>query len=1144
MHRNIIWALLLTLLVALPTARAAAADAATQCPVLIAPTVYQAPVIDGRIDEAAWLRADETRRFVLPSGKPAKRLTTARILRCADTLYIACRCELAPGQQPRAEYAQRDSDLYMDECIELFIDPNITLRAYYHFIVSAANVQRDEKGDTLGSPSYDVRWDAQWASATSVSDASWTVEMAIPLSVLGIEPGEPALLGLNLCRNDTTAPEGSCWAPTFGGYHSPDRFGVVSLPAAIGRQRIEMELGPVAEFSPGDNEQTIAVTNMSRKEQPLTGRAIVAAARGRAERPFAIGALAPGARVTPTIDVRIEHYGAGVIVLAAADEAGNVWAARKLRTSLNEMMYREYGYQLGGDDRLGLWWAEATNKVHREHPRPVTVQETVRLSAAANEFEAVQIVVKPSRTIDVTAEVTDFTGPGGTLPAQSFSLRRVEYVPVEIPTDVFGFIGDWPDPIVPLEGATHCEMGRNQPFWLLAHVPPGTPAGVYSGAVSFSDGELTQRVPVRLQLYDFELTPETHIRSAYGVSPPYGFLGVQTAEDKREVHDLYMQTCRDHRIAPYSPYAQHPLRIETHPPITRLSTGAMTVELPHAGENTWRLLYDGAQIATQKTSMTHFEKEGIGYQGTGVGWPYVNTIKSVTPVSISDSMRVYDVVAAHAGSAEAARAFELTFRFYIPAGDNWIALRLVKMVSTDPVDVEVRNYFNIPNTACAAKTIANGTGYAAWADEEFGFGMLCLDGAASGLSIKEGGQAVTVANGVEPFRIKQGDSHDGWGPLAVYFLSEDISAEGLAGRAEWLRAHIDPKRPEAYVPETAVALVESSRDDYTFTYDFTEFDKGMERYIDEFHFNAFNYPAMPQRIGNAERFTEDYKRLHKQMYGPVIEHLREKGWLEYAYAYWYDEPGEEDYPYVIEGMKLLAENCPGLTRLLTEQPEQPLYGSVDLWVPVLGNFRPADCAARQEAGDDVWWYVCCGPRAPYPNNFIDHPAINHRIRFWMADKYNIQGSLYWSTTYHGLSADRETGRNPWTEAMSYSGTGGTWGNGDGFLLYPACRVPSSRPVTAPPVDSLRFEMLRDGIEDFEYLWTLKQEVSRLEKLRGAADGTTRAAIDAALKQAGTALGAPDRLAQSPAVYTQDVLTLMAERQRVAEAIEACRAVGR
>ena len=85
---------------------------------------------------------------------------------------------------------------------------------------------------------------------------------------------------------------------------------------------------------------------------------------------------------------------------------------------------------------------------------------------------------------------------------------------------------------------------------------------------------------------------------------------------------------------------------------------------------------------------------------------------------------------------------------------------------------------------------------------------------------------------------------------------------------------------------------------------------------------------------------------------------------------------------------------------------------------------------------------------------------------------------------------------------------------------------------------------RDGIEDFEYLWTLKQEVSRLEKLRGAADGTTRAAIDAALKQAGTALGAPDRLAQSPAVYTQDVLTLMAERQRVAEAIEACRAVGR
>ncbi len=1144
MHRNLTCALLLTLLAALPCPRIIAAGAADECPVLIAPMVYEAPVIDGLIIEAAWTRPDETARFVLPTGKPARNTTTARILRSADTLYIACRCELAEGQQPRTEYLRRDSDVYMDECIELFIDPNITLRTYYHFVVSAANVQRDEKGDTLGSPSYNVHWDAEWKSATAVADGVWSVEMAIPLAALGLEAEQPALVGLNICRNDTTAPEGTCWAPTFGGYHSPDRFGVVSLPVTIGRQRIGMALGPFAEFSPGDNEQTIAVTNMSRKEQPLTGRAIVTAARGRAEHPFAIGALAPGARVTPTIDVPIEHYGVGAVVLATADGAGNVWAARKLRTSLSELMYREYGYQLGGDDRLGLWWAEATNKVHRDHPRPVTVQETVRLSAAANEFEAVQIVVKPSRTVDVTVTVGDFTGPGGTIPADSFSLRSVEYVPVEIATDSFGFVGDWPDPIVPLEGATHCEMGRNQPFWLLAHVPPGTPSGPYAGEVTLSDGSVSQRVPVRLHVYDFELTPETHIRTAYGVSPPYGFLGVESDEDKREVHDLYMQTCRDHRISPYSPYAQHPLRIEMHPPITRLSTGAMTVELPHAGENTWRMLHNGAQIATQRTSMTHFEKEGIGYQGTGVGWPYVNTIKSVTPVSISDTMRVYDVVAAHTASAEAARAFELTFRFYIPAGDNWIALRLMKMVSTDPVDVEVRNYFNIPSTAFTAKTIANGTGYAAWADEKLGFGMLCLDGAASGLSVKEGGQAVTVGNGVEPFRIKQGGSHDGWGPLAVYFISEDTTADGLGRRVEWLRARIDPKRPEAYVPEKAVAVVESSRDDYTFTYDFTEFDRGMERYIDQFHFNAFNYAAMPQAIGNAERFTEEYRRLHKQMYGPVIEHLREKGWLQYAYAYWYDEPGEDDYPYVIEGMKLLAENCPGLTRLLTEQPEPPLHDYVDLWVPVLGVFKPEDCAARQKAGDDVWWYVCCGPRAPFPNNFIDHPAINHRIRFWMADKYNIQGSLYWSTTYHGLGADRKTGRDPWTEAMSYSGSGGTWGNGDGFLLYPASRVPSSRPVLKRPVDSLRFEMLREGIEDYEYLWTLKQEVSRLRELRETADGPTRAAIDAALEQAGTALGAPGRLAQSPTLYTQDVLTLMAERQRVAEAIEACRAVGR
>ena len=59
----------------------------------------------------------------------------------------------------------------------------------------------------------------------------------------------------------------------------------------------------------------------------------------------------------------------------------------------------------------------------------------------------------------------------------------------------------------------------------------------------------------------------------------------------------------------------------------------------------------------------------------------------------------------------------------------------------------------------------------------------------------------------------------------------------------------------------------------------------------------------------------------------------------------------------------------------------------------------------------------------------------------------------------------------------------TFSFSDGRFIYPPEAAANGRPdepVLDAPVDSIRFEMLRDGIEDFEYLATLK----RLLKSRG------------------------------------------------------------
>ena len=59
---------------------------------------------------------------------------------------------------------------------------------------------------------------------------------------------------------------------------------------------------------------------------------------------------------------------------------------------------------------------------------------------------------------------------------------------------------------------------------------------------------------------------------------------------------------------------------------------------------------------------------------------------------------------------------------------------------------------------------------------------------------------------------------------------------------------------------------------------------------------------------------------------------------------------------------------------------------------------------------------------------------------------------------------------------------GRWGNGDGRFLYPPRRDPetSVEPNRDAPINSMRWENLRDGMEDYEYFWLLQQAIQQAE----------------------------------------------------------------
>ena len=332
--------------------------------------------------------------------------------------------------------------------------------------------------------------------------------------------------------------------------------------------------------------------------------------------------------------------------------------------------------------------------------------------------------------------------------------------------------------------------------------------------------------------------------------------------------------------------------------------------------------------------------------------------------------------------------------------------------------------------------------------------------------------------------------------------------------------------------------------------DFTRFDVAAKKWLDEQHLSTFQLPLrgmgggtfQSRSLGSLEGFKEgtpEFARLFQDYLSQIEQHLRERGWLDKAFTYWFDEPDPKDYAFVVDGMKRIRAAAPGIRRMLTEQPEKELMGHVEIWCGLTPEWTPEKVKARRAAGEEVWWYICCAPKAPYVTEFIDHPGTELRLWPWQSWQYGVQGILIWATTYWNSTAafPPQQLQDPWADPMSYvsgydfkPGHIDYWGNGDGRFLYPPKRdyLNDKVPCLDGPVNSIRWENLRDGMEDYEYFWLLDQAVQKAEKA-----GTHREL----LAEARALLKVPEEISKDLTHFTTDPRLMLAHRDKIARMIE-------
>lgn len=179
------------------------------------------------------------------------------------------------------------------------------------------------------------------------------------------------------------------------------------------------------------------------------------------------------------------------------------------------------------DNQALFFLADPTTRVHPDH-RPwfglhgvAVPNNTITITAARNEHEAVQVVMRPVNQKHFSIYGISFSefvhaGGGDPIPASTCQAFRVR--PVE---PLAGMVPDVLEPFAPFGVAD----GRNHPLWFRFYVPANASPGEYTGAISlvvdnkeeeWSLHPKTLVLDVRLHVFNFTLPSIPSLKSNIG----------------------------------------------------------------------------------------------------------------------------------------------------------------------------------------------------------------------------------------------------------------------------------------------------------------------------------------------------------------------------------------------------------------------------------------------------------------------------------------------------------------------------------------------------------------------------------------------------------------------------------------------------
>ncbi|MDD5688631.1 MAG: hypothetical protein PHE88_12455 [Elusimicrobia bacterium] len=287
------------------------------------------------------------------------------------------------------------------------------------------------------------------------------------------------------------------------------------------------------------------------------------------------------------------------------------------------------------------------------------------------------------------------------------------------------------------------------------------------------------------------------------------------------------------------------------------------------------------------------------------------------------------------------------------------------------------------------------------------------------------------------------------------------------------------------------------------------------------------YPAGPLQIkNNDDRMGPERQAVLKRVYN----HLKEKGWLDNFLLMTWDEPDFLKAGILEKWQQSQKEiKDAGFTNWFTgftgraKGVLNQMIGYTGIWTAHMGLWENSDIVnfllERKKAGDRIGWYW--GANTIAPGYMMYHLLIEQRNVYWLAYKYNTDLFDFWNYDYGFRDFDYNKTQTYWKTPEE---------------TFPVSVMKSNRNYVHPnPVldknnpflGSMREEIMREGREDYCYLYMLGQLIEKLKK-----EGNTQLA-----KEGEDALAkSMDMVAKSMTEYTTTPSDIYQAKKMVAEAI--------